>query len=539
MSTAEATQHDAAHDGDHDHGHDHPEWLAHHFESPEQQFDAGKLGIWLFLAQEVLFFTGLFVAYAVYRMNHPEVFTGAATHLNPTLGALNTIVLLASSLAIAWGVRCVQKNQQDMLLWMHIFTLACAGLFMGVKIVEYSWKFDEGLYWAGMYNPTHLVPGEGLHAQLHWAFLAMAVIGGAITLGGWMMWRLASSAGMWIAMAGWALSAYIVAAGLAPWAMKSIQSSQVAASQAAAAAVETAQAELDSSTELLANETDEGERATAKTEVDRLETVYNSKTREAELAKEAIWTDGMLSFMSIITTLALTALIGWGMWAFTGCFRGDRKAWGAVALGLGSCIAGTALGIVVARGIQLNTPAHHDDAHAAHGEAGHHDSAGHDSAGHDDSHDDDHSAPAGHEATDDEYADGDHAEGEHGEAGHSEQPHAEEGHAEGESHDAPAGDPATPGEAMAEAPPASPSPVVPTKQIGVNQGNFFSIYFAMTGVHALHIFAGIVVIAWIIGRIARGDFGPEFYGPVEFVGLYWHLVDLVWIYLFPLLYLIH
>ncbi|MEM1304314.1 MAG: cytochrome c oxidase subunit 3, partial [Planctomycetota bacterium] len=78
----------------------------------------------------------------------------------------------------------------------------------------------------------------------------------------------------------------------------------------------------------------------------------------------------------------------------------------------------------------------------------------------------------------------------------------------------------------------------PTPQYAVTGGNFFSIYFAMTGVHALHIFAGMIVFLWLIGRIARGDFGPERYGPVEYVGLYWHLVDLVWIYLFPLLYLI-
>ena len=80
-------------------------FLAHHFDSQTQQFDAGKLGIWLFLVTEILFFSGLFVAYAVYRSNHPEVFLYAHQFLDKTLGAVNTVVLLFSSLTMAWGVR--------------------------------------------------------------------------------------------------------------------------------------------------------------------------------------------------------------------------------------------------------------------------------------------------------------------------------------------------------------------------------------------------------------------------------------------------
>ena len=49
----------------------------------------------------------------------------------------------------------------------------------------------------------------------------------------------------------------------------------------------------------------------------------------------------------------------------------------------------------------------------------------------------------------------------------------------------------------------------------------------------------MVVIAWILKRAIRGDFGPDYFNPVDFTGLYWHLVDLIWIFLFPLLYLIH
>jgi len=67
---------------------------------------------------------------------------------------------------------------------------------------------------------------------------------------------------------------------------------------------------------------------------------------------------------------------------------------------------------------------------------------------------------------------------------------------------------------------------------------FFSLYFMMTGLHGFHVVLGMCLITWVMLRNIRGEFSPEFYTPVEIVGLYWHLVDLIWIYLFPLLYLI-
>lgn len=67
---------------------------------------------------------------------------------------------------------------------------------------------------------------------------------------------------------------------------------------------------------------------------------------------------------------------------------------------------------------------------------------------------------------------------------------------------------------------------------------FFSFYFAMTGLHALHMIIGIGLMLWLIVKTRRGRFSSEYYAPVENVGLYWHLVDIVWVFLFPLLYLI-
>lgn len=405
MATAELTEqasdHGATAHGD-EHGHDHPEWLAHHFETPEQQFDAGKLGIWLFLAQEVLFFSGLFVAYAVYRMNHPEVFIGASQFLNPTLGALNTIVLLASSLAIAWGVRCAQLNQQVKLIWMHVFTLGCAGFFMGVKAVEYAFKFDEGLYIAGFFNPIPLseISETGYHTQLPWLFIWCCVLGAIPTAYGWLK--------------------------------------------------------------------------------------KDSKP-----------------------------VLGW------------------VMLSIGVTLLGTGAGIVVANGIQTTANA----AHAAHADHGSHADHGH-AAGHSEDHGEGHSGE--HSEVHDE-ASADHHSEESAEASPEAPAAAETAPATAVEPSSLAGEEAQQQAALAaeEGADLQFKKSYSAETPGVDQGNFFSIYFAMTGVHALHIVAGMIVIVWIVARIARGDFSPEFYGPVEYVGLYWHLVDLVWIYLFPLLYLIH
>lgn len=67
---------------------------------------------------------------------------------------------------------------------------------------------------------------------------------------------------------------------------------------------------------------------------------------------------------------------------------------------------------------------------------------------------------------------------------------------------------------------------------------FFTLYFAMTGLHALHMIIGVGLLTWLIALTARGRFTPEYHSPVELTGLYWHFVDIIWIFLYPLLYLI-
>ncbi|MCV6069133.1 cytochrome c oxidase subunit 3, partial [Escherichia coli] len=67
---------------------------------------------------------------------------------------------------------------------------------------------------------------------------------------------------------------------------------------------------------------------------------------------------------------------------------------------------------------------------------------------------------------------------------------------------------------------------------------FFVIYFIMTGLHALHMIVGLGIMAWLLFMAYRNSFSAEYYSPVEMSGLYWHFVDIVWIFLFPLLYLL-
>ena len=104
--------------------HEHPEFLQHHFASPRQQFEASKLGMWLFLATEVLLFGGLFVGYAVWRSNHPDLFKFGSQFLNTTLGAINTAVLILSSLTMAGAVTMAQRGRKGPLVILLALTLA-------------------------------------------------------------------------------------------------------------------------------------------------------------------------------------------------------------------------------------------------------------------------------------------------------------------------------------------------------------------------------------------------------------------------------
>ena len=321
----------------HGHGHHDPH-LAHHFDTREQQFEADKLGMWVFLVTEILFFSGWFCAYAVYRANHPEIFQYAHLFLNRTLGAVNTVVLLFSSLTMAWGVRCAQLSQPRGLKVCLILTLLCAFAFLGIKYVEYKTKWEEGLLWGAKYHPTK----EALEHVEHLA----AEHGGAGT-------HAPASA----ATTGHAVPAATV----------------VPAGASAAALPATGHAAPSAST---------------PPAVDAAGHAAQTSAPPASAPANAP--------ASATSTTAVAA-----------------------------------------------APINPDPAHAKH--------------------------------------------------------------------------------------------VIQPEHVSI----FFSVYFCMTGLHGIHILAGIGLISWLLVRSYRGEFTDGYFTPVDLVGLYWHIVDLVWIYLFPLLYLIH
>ena len=294
--------------------------LAHHFDTPQQQFDAGKLGIWLFLLTEVLFFAGLFCAYTVYRSMHPEVFVYAHYFLDTKLGALNTCVLLISSLTAAWAVRNAQLAEKKMLMINIVVTIGCAFTFMCVKYVEYSHKYHDGL-----------LPGHNFQPKEQ-------------------IWELKSFR-----------DKHPEAAEYAEKLAKLDEKKAEAAAPAAGAGAAVPAA---------------GAAAPAKAE-EKAEKIERPTEEELEPLLNA--------------------------------------------------------GLVGPR--SLDPSAHISRPRMAH--------------------------------------------------------------------------------------------------------VFFGIYFFMTGLHGFHVVIGIGIWIWMLVKAAKGQFGPTYFGPIDFTALYWHLVDLIWIYLFPLLYLIH
>jgi cytochrome c oxidase subunit 3 len=322
MTTPPATAHGAQEHDEHDEAHAHHKFLAHHFDTPVQQFDSGKLGTWLFLTTEILLFSGLFCAYAVYRANHPQVFEFAHQYLDKRLGALNTIVLIFSSFTMAWGVRAAQLGKKNLCVTLLGITIVCGAAFMCVKYVEYTTKFREALYPGSHYNPTEM----------------------------------------------------------------------------------------------------------PKTDVNEEKAAGKLAAAEAKLPEVADNTAPTTDLMKTIAPAIKTAPDGH-------TFEGSS----------------------ISR------------------------------------------APAGPQGLNPNWV-------------ASENSRLRREEVSVERHE----------------------PMDEPNNVQI----FFSIYFMMTGLHGVHVLAGMALIFWCLLRAKRGEFGPEYFSPVDFVGLYWHIVDLVWIFLFPLLYLI-
>jgi cytochrome c oxidase subunit 3 len=119
--------------------------IAHHFDTLEQQREATRLGMWVFLVTEIMFFGGMFTGYVVYRWRYPESFVEGSHHLDMTLGAINTGVLLVSSYTVALALASIRVNRGKAAIGLLAMTVGLAVVFLGIKTYEYWHKFQEGL----------------------------------------------------------------------------------------------------------------------------------------------------------------------------------------------------------------------------------------------------------------------------------------------------------------------------------------------------------------------------------------------------------
>src|SRR5215831_14361695 len=120
-----ATEHEVSHPG-----------LQHHFANMDQQREAGALGMWVFLTTEIMFFGGMFLAYTLYRSKFPWAFASASNHLDITLGAVNTGVLILSSFTMALAVYCTQVGRRQIQIFALAATIVLGLTFLGIKAVE-------------------------------------------------------------------------------------------------------------------------------------------------------------------------------------------------------------------------------------------------------------------------------------------------------------------------------------------------------------------------------------------------------------------
>ena len=128
--------------------------LQEQFETPAQQREVSTLGMWIFLVTEVMFFGGLFMAYAVYRRAFATAFGLASNSMDVWLGAVNTAVLICSSYTMVLAVRAAKIGSRKALIVFLILTILFGGVFLGIKGLEWGEKFAE-----------HHVPGPTFHLE--------------------------------------------------------------------------------------------------------------------------------------------------------------------------------------------------------------------------------------------------------------------------------------------------------------------------------------------------------------------------------------
>ncbi len=147
--------------------------LQHHFANMDQQRDAVSLGMWLFLATEIMFFGGMFCAYLIYRDLYFNEFAAGSRSINLELGAINTAVLICSSLTVALSVRAAQMGKRMLLVVLLILTMIFGLAFLGIKGKEWYAKYTEHHIPGASFSapelskpPYSAVPIDESHAQI-------------------------------------------------------------------------------------------------------------------------------------------------------------------------------------------------------------------------------------------------------------------------------------------------------------------------------------------------------------------------------------
>ncbi|MGB3544235.1 cytochrome c oxidase subunit 3 [Rubrivirga sp.] len=379
-------------------GHDgqmHPSNLRHYFVSSEQQFEASKLGMWLFLATEILLFGGMFVAYGIFRVLYPELYEQASMQLDTALGAANTLVLLLSSLTMAWAIRAVQMDNRKLMIQMLSATILLASGFLVVKYFEYAHKFEYGIY-------------PGVNFELNEGTQRVNDLTGAVP--GTPLFVPGGDEEMEDVEAGEADAGTIVT-GDAPLVgddQNTIPGESEAVPDGGAGDV------LDAEPEGPGARIDAG----APDLEDEASAVPDAL--EATDVPDAVDADPVRGGAEVPQESVAEALAG------TDALDGP----------------------------EVTNPGEYNQ---------------------------------------------DGLGTEHGE---------DHGGREDE--------------------------IFSNRRAGI----FFAIYYMMTGIHALHIIIGIIAIGFLVFFGARGKYSSVYYTPVENVGLYWHIVDIIWIFVFPLMYLI-
>ena len=169
-----------------------PELIGHHFSSLTRQTEAMRLGMWLFLATEVLLFAGLFCGYAVYRFQFPLAFQESSRHLNLFLGTLNTVVLITSSFTVAMAIHFTRSNNRRLAAICLGVTILFALAFLGFKAIEYAEHFKEHALPGKYYSSEEVrVPGAAMFYTMYFLMTGLHglhVVAGMSVLG-YVLWR--------------------------------------------------------------------------------------------------------------------------------------------------------------------------------------------------------------------------------------------------------------------------------------------------------------------------------------------------------------